>query len=89
MKAHVQWLSYKIGLVRVGENFREFGDSYEIVCTVLRSGDSCHIIGMAGKAGTFNREAFRAIRDALAEEGVFSATWERLKAGVSLPRFHK
>lgn len=85
----MQWLSYKIGLVRVGENFREFGDAYDIVCTVLRANDTAHIIGMAGKAGAFNREAYRAIRDALNAEGVHTATWERLKAGVSLPRFHK
>lgn len=79
MKAGVEWLSDEIGIVRCGAEFSEFGDPFDLAFTIKRTGDECEIKGLA--ANKLSSAAACAIREALLEQGIKRATWERKKTG--------
>lgn len=80
MKATVEWITTGVGLIRVGSQHECHGDPYEAVCTIVYNfpdeSDEVFIMGLCGK---FNRETFRAIKDALQAEGISKAKYERIK----------
>lgn len=81
MKADVEWLTDKIGILRGGSEFDEYGDAFEFSCTLVRFGESsCEIKGLSGKLCGGAR---KAIAKALENEGIFDAQWERKKSGVT------
>lgn len=82
MKAHVQWLTKKIGILRVGKNFSDYGDQYDTSCVVVRKpGKSCSIMGLCGQ---YDKATRHAIKAALNENNIFTASWERIKPGKVL-----
>ena len=71
MKAAVEWTT---GIIRAGPEFEKHGDPFNFVCTIIMQGDSAYLCGASGE---FTKETFRAIKAALAENGILHAKWEK------------
>lgn len=83
MRAHIEWLTREIGVLRVGSRFFEYGDPYEASCTVYRGqypGSKTMILGFTSTV-PFTREMRRAIRKVLVEAAITNVIWERVKPG--------
>lgn len=83
MRAHVEWLTDKIGIIRGGYDFKEYGDDFEFSCTLVRHGPLGELKGMSGKLPL---SAVKAIRDVLEAEAIFDVQWERRKNGATVFR---
>lgn len=83
MKAHVQWVTNKIGVLRVGAKFVNYGDPFEASCTIVRDidgyKDECKVLGFTSHSQHFTKEMWVAIRDCLHENGIKKAHYERVK----------
>jgi len=83
MGAHIEWLS---GVMRIGRDFRVYGDPYEFLCGVVRSGDTVSFIGASSQAVAGlvrEREIIRAILRPL---GVKRVRWSRMRGGLEVWR---
>lgn len=82
MKAAIEWIRSDVAIVRGGPDFERLRDPYTFVCTVvMETPTHGHIKGMAGDLNTNPRLAYRAIKEALHDCGVYTAEWERRKSG--------
>jgi len=83
MPAHIQWLKEsdgEIGVFRAGEGFNEYGDPYELVCTVQRlSGGGLHMFGVQSNLREKLMRLLSNSHEALTANGVKYIIWERLK----------
>jgi hypothetical protein len=103
MGVHIDWLLIqevrageithrsRIGVVRFGNDFREWLDPYSAVCSVVVVGSRAYFTAAVHEDG---RDAFlrtllsarHALREILQPLGVTVAEWERMKGGQLLPR---
>lgn len=103
MGVHIEWLLVqelrvgevdhraRIGVIRFGDEFKEWLDPYSAVCTVVVYGPRAYFTAAVHEAG---RDAFvrallasrHILRKILQPLGVTVAEWERMKGGQLLPR---
>ena len=80
MGAHIEWLTPKIGILRVGRKFIEFLDPYEFSCVGERRGDNIIIFKGGSSKGKVAIVAERdSIRDCLEPLGIKWVIWSRVK----------
>lgn len=71
MKAGIEWFA---GIVRAGPEYKEHGDPFTFVATIVREGDSAVI---KGARGDFTKEVYRAIFSELKSAGIKSVEWDK------------
>jgi len=83
MGVYTEWLTDSIGILRIGSKFCEFGDSYDLACTVIKKGeDTLEIKGASTSFFTnivVERDNLRSI---LKPIGILWVTWNRIKDGI-------
>jgi hypothetical protein len=67
-------IEWNIGVVRGGPGTEKFGDPYNFVCTIIRTGDDAYIMAACGE---FNTDIYRSIASELKKIGVKNVTWDR------------
>jgi hypothetical protein len=83
MGAQIEWLS---GIMRLGSHFHAYGDPYDLICGVVRKGDTIAFIGASSEAIVNiirERDNIRAILKPL---GIQWVTWSRMRNGVEVWR---
>lgn len=67
-------LEMVLGVIRSGNEFKEFGDNYDFTCVVTFEGDRAYI---RAAVGNFNRQVYKEIESLLKSHGVNTVEWER------------
>lgn len=77
MGADIEWI---VGVLRAGENFKGYGDPYELACTVVKEADTITFIGASSET-VVNLLRERDSIAALLPSDVRFVQWERRKEG--------
>jgi len=83
MGCEIEWLA---GVMRLGKDFQRYGDPYEFLCGVARSGDTISFIGASSETIASivgERETIRALLRPL---GIKRVRWSRLRDGKEIWR---
>lgn len=71
-------LEMVLGIIRSGNEFKEFGDAYDFSCVVSFEGDRAYI---RAAVGNFNRQVYKEIEDLLIGMGIIVVEWDKLNNG--------
>jgi hypothetical protein len=83
MGADIEWLA---GVMRLGPNLHKYGDPYELLCGVVRFGNTIIFIGASHQAVVNVIRERAAIRKLLKPLGIVWVSWSRLRNGVEVWR---
>ena len=79
MGAHIEWTA---GILRLGKEFKQYGDPFEFACYVQRDGDTVQFKGAASECMASLVSERKAIKAALQAVGVKRVRWVRKTNGV-------
>lgn len=71
MKADVEWV---VGVIRAGPDFKEHGDPYEFVCSIMKQDRKAFLMAASG---TFNKETYKAVEQLVRTLDVDHVSWDR------------
>lgn len=83
MGCEIEWLA---GVMRLGKDFRKYGDPYEMLCGVARIGDTLAFIGASSETVASIVRERDTIRCILRPLGIKRVRWSRMRDGKELWR---
>lgn len=67
-------LTWSLGTIRAGSNHSIYGDDYDSVVSIIRTGDSIYLFGAIGE---LKLSDYRTLVRLLKKQGVKTISWER------------
>jgi len=74
-------IEWKVGILRIGKDFHQYGDRYDFSCLVTRVNGTAYLEGGSSGGPAAIVAARKELRELFQREGIKEVVWTRIKNG--------